>query len=126
MDLKKLSKVAERLETKPQSMQPIVDMARLNLGETQVLPYNAYDLVIWSNDHNPPHFHVLSKQEGFNLRYDFDGNFLSVELYGKRTKSDNFSDITKMVNDWLESKPVRTERYENNKELAKDIWNLNN
>ena len=39
---------------------PLEEMAKLNLHDTGAVPfpYNKFDIRIWSNDHNPPHFHV--------------------------------------------------------------------
>ena len=45
------------------------EMARINKKETGncIFPYNAWELKIWSNDHNPPHFHI--KRKGWNVSF---------------------------------------------------------
>lgn len=85
---------------KPQDM--IVEMARINKNETGkcIFPYNSWELKIWSNDHNPPHFHVLN--EGWNVKFKIeDGELLEVEKKGKN--SSIFEYMTNNVKEWLNS-----------------------
>lgn len=50
-------------ENYPQSLN---EMARVNTKEFYGLfPSNKFEIKIWSNDHNPPHFHVIL--EGWNV-----------------------------------------------------------
>lgn len=101
----------------------------MNVDSTQYLPYSSFDVFIWSNDHFPPHFHLRSKQEGFELRYDFNGTLLSVERRGKRRRTDSFSDITKLVKLWLFSKPQFKESFVSfptYQDYCKFVWRQNN
>lgn len=101
----------------------ICDFARLNKGETDNLPYNLYEVKIWSDDHNPPHFHVESKQEGFDIRCSFDGELLSVKRYGSRGRQDTFRDIIKRVKNWLDSKPQgKNNPFPTNRDYVKFVW----
>lgn len=38
----------------------LVEIARLNVNEIGNVPFpsNKFNIKIWSNDHNPPHFHI--------------------------------------------------------------------
>ena len=53
----------------------ITEMARINKNETgrSIFPYEAWEVKIWSSDHNPPHFHMLMvKSRGGNKSiYDY-------------------------------------------------------
>lgn len=51
------------------NMNPIVEMTRLNKREmgNVPFPYNKFNIRIWSNDHNPPHFHVIA--EGWDVSF---------------------------------------------------------
>lgn len=38
----------------------INEISRINAKEFYgYFPYNKFDIKIWSNDHNPPHFHII-------------------------------------------------------------------
>ena len=41
--------------------ETLVEMARINLKEVGSVPFptNKFEIKIWSNDHNPPHFHLI-------------------------------------------------------------------
>ena len=58
--------------------ETLVEMARINLKEIGSVPFptNKFDIKIWSNDHNPPHFHVIC--EGWNISFtieDYDQSY---------------------------------------------------
>ena len=59
-------------------------MPRINKKETDrcVFRYNTWKIEILSNDHTPPHFHIIS--DGWNVSYKIeDGNMLQIEGIGK-------------------------------------------
>ena len=59
-------------------------MPRINKKETDrcIFPYNTWKIEILSNDHTPPHFHIIS--DGWNVSYKIeDGNMLQIEGIGK-------------------------------------------
>ena len=112
MDYKKLSR--------------IVDMSRINRLETKLFPANSYDIYVNSNDHNPPHLHIISHQEEFDIRADFDGNILSVKHPGRRTNSvADYNDIQRKLKKWLNNKPASSKvsaKFNTNREYAEFEW----
>ena len=78
----------------------IVEMARINMKENNIFPYNKYEIKIWSNDHTPPHFRI--KSDGWNISYEIetgkeievskDGTFVMPE--GKVTVTAIYSRIS--------------------------------
>ena len=58
--------------------EPLVEMSRINTNESNIFPYNKYEVKIWSNDHEPPHFHVIC--DGWNLSFGIeDGELMKVD-----------------------------------------------
>lgn len=47
--------------------EQLVEMSRINTNESNIFPYNKYEVKIWSNDHEPQHFHVIC--DGWNLSF---------------------------------------------------------
>ena len=65
-----------------------------------IFPYNKFEVKIWSNDHEPPHFHVLC--DGWNLSFKIEnGELLNVEQKGANRSV--YKHIIKNVRQWLES-----------------------
>lgn len=54
----------------------ITEMARINKNETgrSIFPYEAWEVKIWSSDHNPPHFHII--REGWDVSFTIEGGDL--------------------------------------------------
>jgi len=80
----------------------IIEMARINKKETSkcIFPYNSWEMKIWSNDHNPPHFHILC--DGWNVSFKIDdGEVLQIE--GKGGNSSIFEYMVNNVKEWLSS-----------------------
>ena len=52
--------------------ETFVEMARINLKEVGSVPFptNKFEIKIWSNNHNPPHFHVIC--EGWNISFTIE------------------------------------------------------
>ena len=103
-------------------------MATINLGSTRgSLPEGRYKVLVLSAEGNKDrHIHVISIQEGFDVRFRIrDGSFLSVKKYGKRKRKDTFSDIEKLVKKWLEEnsslRPSMT-----NREISKEYFKTMN
>ena len=81
----------------------INEMPRINKKETDrcIFPYNAWKIEIFSNDHTPPHFHIIS--DGWNVSYKIeDGNMLQIEVIGKNDSI--FDYMEKHVKEWLSTK----------------------
>ena len=71
----------------------IVEMARINKNETG-------EVKIWSNDHNPPHFHIL--REGWEVLFDINsGSVLSIKSQGRNRKIYEY--MCANVKEWLYS-----------------------
>ena len=101
----------------------LMEMAKINTKEFYgFFPYNKFDIRIWSNDHNPPHFHVISN--GWNIVVDImSGNILKVET--KNTKdSQMYSYIEKHIKEWL-NMPCAKNKSISNRENALDVWEEN-
>lgn len=80
--------------------ETLVEMARINLKEIGNVPFptNKFEIKIWSNDHNPPHFHVIC--EGWNISFTIeDGRELEVKNIGNHSSTYNY--IVKNIPIWL-------------------------
>lgn len=100
--------------------EPLNEMARINTNESgiSIFPYNSYEVKIWSNDPEPPHFHVIC--EGWNISFLIDnGEILDIKSQGK--KRDVYKYICKNVKDWLSS-PCSILPTITNQENAFAVW----
>lgn len=79
----------------------IVEMARINMKENNIFPYNKYEIKIWSNDHTPPHFRI--KSDGWNISYEIETG-KEIEVIEEGEKKSVYKYITKNVNKWLDNK----------------------
>lgn len=98
----------------------INEMARINLdeGSNNIFPYNKFDVRIWSNDHMPMHFHVLS--EGWDISF----TIVSGELYRINRQGDNkkiYKYIVSNVKKWLNSESAIAAPF-TNAQNAKIVW----
>ena len=96
----------------------IVEMARINTDESNLFPQNTYEIQIWSNDHMPPHFHIL--KDGWDVAFLIEnGNLYKINNSGKNKQIYNY--MIKNVKKWLSSKcavlPMAT-----NQQNANAIW----
>lgn len=100
---KTLNATLEMPSTQNATGSMINEMARINKKETGrcLFPYNTWELKIWSNDHTPPHFHIIC--DGWNVSYKIeDGNMLQIEGKGK---NDSILDYMEQhVKEWLSTK----------------------
>ena len=104
---------------------PLDEMAKLNLHDTGAVPfpYNKFDIRIWSNDHNPPHFHVIDKESGWELTINIEtGQLLSTKCVGN--SSNIYRYILKNIPIWLKMKSLENKRI-TNQENAMIIWSQN-
>lgn len=98
------------------------EMARINKKDFRYFPYNKFDIRIWSNDHNPPHFHVIC--DGWDIVVGIeDGSILRVKTVGK--SSQVYSYVEKNINGWLDSKSSMM-KTSTNREFAMATWEANN
>lgn len=99
------------------------EMARINTKEFYgYFPFNKFRLVVWSNDHNPPHFHVIAENWDIVVNIE-DGTIIKVKQEGNNSKV--YSHVEKYVNEWLNS-PSAIESEHTNREIAMLAWKLNN
>lgn len=98
----------------------IVEMARLNKKETGncIFPYASWEVKIWSNDHNPPHFHVI--KEGWDVAFTiYEGELFTVKTRGENDSV--FEYMCKNVKKWL-STTCSSQKKLTNKENALLLW----
>lgn len=101
-------------------LEELVEMARLNKdnGGNTPFPSNVYEVKMWSNDHEPPHFHIINNQEDWEVTADLDGNILAVK---RQSKKMNIQQIEKMCKEWLSQK----NKYgTTNRVLAVQSWDV--
>lgn len=68
--------------------EPLNEMAKMNLKDPMNSPFppNKFDIIIWSNDHNPPHFHIKGPEE-WEVTFSIEtGEPLKVKHIGKSSK----------------------------------------
>ena len=106
--------------------EPLDEMARINLKETQrnsLFPSNKYRVWIWSNDHTPPHFHVEYPEEGYECSYTIsDGSLLEVK--GNSDQCHIHNKVMKNVPIWLDQ-PCAINPKITNRENANMTWEQN-
>ena len=125
--------VSKVLNEKVQTFrEPLNEMAKLNMKDSgkSLFPSNAYDIIVQGDNspHKPPHIHVMSKQEGYNIKILIEnGELWKVVSYGRRGKTDNFTDVVKDIKEWL-SQPsnVPMAKGDTNQIFAMNLWELNN
>lgn len=79
------------------------DMSTINLHETEFLPISDFFVRVYSHETEPVHFHVLSKQEGFDVSFLTDGTI--HEIIDSGTRANNiaaFQDIEQRAKLWLQ------------------------
>lgn len=100
---------------------PLIEMSKLNGNDIGNVPFpcNKFDIRIWSNDHNPPHFHI--KYDGWDISFLIEnGEEYRVNKYGNSSVS--YSYINENVLKWLNGQSNLMKRY-NNQDTCKIIWN---
>ena len=80
----------------------IVEMARINKNENGkcIFPYDSWEIRIWGNDHNPPHFHVI--RDGWDVEFLIE----TGELYRIKSEGRNkqiYKYILSNIKNWLNS-----------------------
>lgn len=106
----KLSALAIKLE----------EIARININENGrcIFPYNSFEVKMWSNDHEPPHFHIIS--DGWNISFLVEnGELDKVESRGSNLQVYNY--ICANVKKWLSSKCAILPNI-TNQENALAVW----
>lgn len=112
--------IKEETSTLTATDSMINEMAIINKKETGrcLFPYNIWELKIWSNDHTPPHFHIIC--EGWNVSYKIeDGSLLLIE--GKGKNGQIFDYMQRHVKEWLSTKCFAQPKL-TNQENAMLLW----
>ena len=79
----------------------LVEMARINMMEQKgYFPYNKWEIKIWSNDHNPPHFHII--KDGWNVSFVIETGEI-YEIVSEGNKKGIYNYMVKNVQQWLHS-----------------------
>lgn len=86
----------------PDVHEMITEKARINTKEAQgsIFPYQDYDVRIWSNDHEPAHFHIVTEDWDVSFLIA-DGSLYKVNAEGKKKKT--LSYMCNKVVKWLNS-----------------------
>ncbi|MBR3734180.1 MAG: hypothetical protein IKN22_06645 [Bacteroidaceae bacterium] len=86
--------------TIPPKYGRIDEMARINVNEPQnaIFPYKNFDVHIWSNDHEPAHFHIITIDWDVEF-YIATGGLYKVKKRGKDKKVLKY--MTDKVPEWL-------------------------
>lgn len=99
---------------------PIVEMSKLNIKQTGAVPFpsNKFDIRIWSDDHNPPHFHV--KSEGWDISFLIE-NGEEYRINKHTNDSKIYSYIKDNIKKWLQM-PNKLYGGITNQHLAYNTW----
>lgn len=66
---------------------PFEDVVKNLIGKERIGTINNMQIIIYSNDHNPPHFHVLSKDKTIDAKFTIkDCTYISGEINTKDLK----------------------------------------
>ena len=100
--------------------EPLCEIARINVRESGngLFPYNKWELKVYSNDHTPPHFHVIA--DGWDVSFRIDnGELLVVNRKGRNDTIYQY--MIDNIPKWLEANcavlPIAT-----NKQNANAVW----
>ena len=89
-------------DNKPEN-NVVVEMARINKKETGrcYFPFDTWEIKIWSDDHMPPHFHII--RDGWDISFLIEtGEVYKVKKKGK--DKDIYDYAVSNVKTWLQSK----------------------
>lgn len=66
---------------------PYDDVLKNIIGKERIGTVNNMQIIIYSNDHNPPHFHVMSKDKSIDAKFTIsDCTYLSGQIGTKDIK----------------------------------------
>lgn len=103
--------------------EPTIEMACINTKEFYgYFPYNKFDMRIWSNDHNPPHFNI--KADGWEVIVSIEtGDILKTISYNEKSTT-ILTYIQDNINKWLDTPNIKNNNI-SNREYAMMIWEIN-
>jgi len=82
--------------------EPLVEMARISVNEGvkgSIFPFNAWEVNIWSNDHDPPRFHI--KRNGWNVSFSIETGE-QIELISQGAEKNVYDYMIANVPKWLD------------------------
>ena len=112
--------------------EPILEMAKLNMKDDgkSLFPSNAYNIIVQGDNspNKPPHIHIISKQEGYNIKVLIEtGELWQIVSPGRRGRNDSFSDVIANAKKWLQQPSyVPMAKGDTNQVFAMGLWELNN
>lgn len=93
--------------------QPILEMATMNLStpSSGPLPSNKYKVEMYSNDHTPPHVHIL--YDGCNIEFYIEtGEFYKYKKNSKELNIKEFNKLCSLFKDWLINQKKYNQSYQ--------------
>ena len=115
---KKLDKIVSGVIKEVTSANLLVEIARINTKDRGLFPFNDFEVEIWSNDHNPPHFHII--KDGWDVAFSIEsGEVISISSQGK--KKQTYEYMTDNVVKWL-SLPCAILPAVSNQDNAMSLW----
>ncbi len=102
------------------SYDEIDEMARINKKEAGncLFPFDSWEIKIWSNDHEPAHFHII--KEGWDVSFDIENGSL-IEIKAQGQKQSVLDYMSQNVGSWLDSKCFAQPKL-TNRENARLQW----
>lgn len=100
--------------------KPVVEMATMNLAtpSSGALPSNKYKVQMYSNDHNPPHVHVIYDDHNVEF-YIESGEFYKFKKNSKELSPGDLKRLTQLVKTWLFDMRRHNRIYQ---QICFDLW----
>ena len=97
-----------------------LDIARLNKrdGESDIFPYDKWQLTMRSDDAEPPHFHIIS--EGWDVTFSIESGKL-IKVLTAGTDQSHLNYMMHSASLWLNS-PSRFYSHISNRHAATLMW----
>lgn len=97
-----------------------LDIARLNKrdGENDIFPYDKWQLIMRSDDVEPPHFHIIS--EGWDVIFSIASGEL-IKVINEGNKKSHLNYMVQNTTSWLDA-PNRFYQHISNRQAAMLIW----
>ena len=99
------------------------EQVNTNDDDTSYLPNDRFKVIVPTNDHMPPHFHVKTK-DGWHISFKISNGALYREIgRGKNPKTLKY--LTKSIPLWLQAQ-CQSDTSMTNKAFVAQIWRKNN
>lgn len=100
--------------------QPIFEMATMNLStpSSGPLPSNKYKVEMYSNDHTPPHVHIL--YDSCNIEFYIETcEFYKYKKNSPELSSKEFNKLCRLFKDWMLNQKRLKQTYQ---EICTQQW----